>query len=286
MLLVMAMNSQGNQAPQHPIDSESISRRFDEQRLTPNIDATINPTDVLCGRGKSSFTHVGNRRFRDAITNAIDEYNNSESRLAKSRVVQRIVEKIKGEGGRFLKRDRSSGGWIELDTKSCRDKVGHAIRDAANLIEQRKQKQQRRKNAFAQLEQKGGRSSISGPSGGSSFSGSNMMMMMSGSLREESKLSINTSLREESKMSSSSPWGATGTSFFSEESKLSSNRDYDEDLFYETASQKDEDELATADDDSFVQFINETLGPIHQSALRFDPLIDYNTDDDFFQPRR
>ena len=34
---------------------------------------------------------------------------------------------------------------IELDTKSCRDKVGHAIRDAANLIEARKQKQQKKK---------------------------------------------------------------------------------------------------------------------------------------------
>ena len=73
---------------------------------------------VLCScfvlAGKSSFTHVGNRRFRDAITNAIDEYNNSESRLAKSRVVQRIVESIKREGGRFLKRDRTSGGWIGM----------------------------------------------------------------------------------------------------------------------------------------------------------------------------
>lgn len=286
MLLVMAMNSQGNQAPQHPIDSESISRRFDEQRLTPNIDATINPTDVLCGRGKSSFTHVGNRRFRDAITNAIDEYNNSESRLAKSRVVQRIVEKIKGEGGRFLKRDRSSGGWVELDTKSCRDKVGHAIRDAANLIESRKQKQLRRKNAFAQLEQKGGRSSIGrggGPS--SSFGGPNMMMMMNSALREESKLSIDTSLREESKMPSLSPWRTSGRSLFSEESKLSS-RDHDEEIFIETGSQKDEDELANADDDSFVKFIEDALGPIHPGAYRFDPLIDYNTDDDFFQPRR
>jgi hypothetical protein len=123
---------------------------------------------------------VGNRRFRDAITSSIDEYNSSESRVAKSRVVQRIVETIKGGGGRFLKKDRSTGQWVgkfrqtrdgglshlgqwlklfltyvmpffciigtELDTKSCRDKVGHAIRDAANLIEARKEKQERKKD--------------------------------------------------------------------------------------------------------------------------------------------
>ena len=59
-----------------------------------------------------SVLPVGNRRFRDAITSAIDEYNNSESRLAKSRVVQHIVERIKGEGGRFLKRDRATGRWV------------------------------------------------------------------------------------------------------------------------------------------------------------------------------
>ena len=57
IIYVMAMNSQGNQAPRMQFDSESINRRFDEERLTPNIDATVNPSDVLCGRGKSSFTH-------------------------------------------------------------------------------------------------------------------------------------------------------------------------------------------------------------------------------------
>ena len=57
MICVMAINHQGNEAPQIPIDSESLERRFGEQRLRPNIDATVNPSDVLCGRGKSSFTH-------------------------------------------------------------------------------------------------------------------------------------------------------------------------------------------------------------------------------------
>jgi hypothetical protein len=47
----------------------------------------------------------------------------------------------------------------ELDTKSCRDKVGHAIRDAANLIEARKEKEQRKKDGFPPLELKGSRRS-------------------------------------------------------------------------------------------------------------------------------
>jgi hypothetical protein len=49
----------------------------------------------------------------------------------------------------------------ELDTKSCRDKVGHAIRDAANLIEARKEKEQRKKDGFPASELKGPRRSSS-----------------------------------------------------------------------------------------------------------------------------
>jgi len=134
----------------------------------------------------SYLSTAGNRRFRDAITSAIDEYNNSDSRMAKSRVVQRIVEEIKRDGGRFLKRDRSSGSWIELDTKSSRDKVGHAIRDAANLIEARKQKQ----------------SSSSSNKPSKRMSGSSSTGMMGGGCGSVSSAYISQSSRfEEGKMS-------------------------------------------------------------------------------------
>ena len=95
---------------------------------------------------------AGNRRFRDLITGAIDEYNAAETRVLKSKVVQSIVQQIKREGGRFLRRDRATGRWVELDPKNSRDKVGHAIRDAANLIESRKQKNKRRKEMVSQIE--------------------------------------------------------------------------------------------------------------------------------------
>jgi hypothetical protein len=214
---------------------------------------------------------VGNRRFRDAITSSIDEYNSSDSRLAKSRVVQRIVETIKGGGGRFLKKDRASGQWVgklgqpskgaitfgalvcaishmlcgiglcltdaELDTKSCRDKVGHAIRDAANLLEARKEKQQRKK-------------------GGS-----------------EGKGNLRTS----------SPFEDDG-----EEREFSSRYDDDEDeIVYGSFSEgklDDEPSLPALpprraahevdpEDDPFVRHINEVLGPIPTNGSR-DPLQD------------
>lgn len=83
-----------------------------------------------------------------------------------------------------------------------------------------------------------------------------------------------SSSREESKL----PWGRL------EESKLSA-RDDDDDLYYETASQKSKTEEEDADypseDDSFVKYINEVLGPIHPYERNTDPLSGYTTNDDF-----
>jgi len=54
MIQVMSMNPQGNQPP---LDYGYRERRYGDDRLVADIDTSINPSDVLCGRGKSSFTH-------------------------------------------------------------------------------------------------------------------------------------------------------------------------------------------------------------------------------------
>ena len=77
---------------------------------------------------------MGNRYFREAIAASLDEYMQKQSRFEKSFVVQNIVDEIHGRGGRFLKQDSRTGRYtIELSMTQSRDKVGHAIRDAANL---------------------------------------------------------------------------------------------------------------------------------------------------------
>lgn len=88
--------------------------------------------------GKTSFNHVGNRRFRDLIAANTDKYNNAKSRLEKSMVVHCIVEEVKKVKGRFLKQDRFSGRWYELDERQAKEKVGHAIRDATSSIDPKK----------------------------------------------------------------------------------------------------------------------------------------------------
>jgi hypothetical protein len=63
------------------------------------------------------------------------------NRFEKALVVQRVVDSVQSRGGRFLKEDTREGGWYQLSEQQSKEKVGHAIRDAANLYEVRKQKE-------------------------------------------------------------------------------------------------------------------------------------------------
>lgn len=96
-----------------------------------NTTLTIRPNDILCGRGKISFNHSGNRRFRHIISQSSDEYKAAGSKWEKSLVAAKLVSVIHSTGGRFLKQKKSNEDeWYELSSSECKSKVSHAIRDA------------------------------------------------------------------------------------------------------------------------------------------------------------
>ena len=64
------------------------------------------------------------------------------NRFEKGIVVQRVVDMVHARGGRFLKEDARAGTWYQLSEQQSKEKVGHAIRDAANLYEVRKKKEE------------------------------------------------------------------------------------------------------------------------------------------------
>lgn len=80
---------------------------------------------------------AGNIRFRDLIADSIQNYINASTRLEKALVVQRIIDEIHAEGGKFLKKVTSEYHQ-ELTSQQCKDKVGHAIRDAVTSQELKK----------------------------------------------------------------------------------------------------------------------------------------------------
>jgi hypothetical protein len=94
----------------------------------------IEPTDkdILLGRTKRSFNHPGNKIFRSRINESVPQYLNATTRLDKIIVIQSLVDGITAQGGRFLKLDCSKH-WVDVsDGTITRDKVSHAVRDAAN----------------------------------------------------------------------------------------------------------------------------------------------------------
>lgn len=127
------MNFDDDNKPRRAIDCESS-----DQKLAPSGDVNVNGNDVLCGRGKISFNHVGNRRFRHIISESIEDYNKAGSRKAKSAVVKRVHDIIRATGGRFLKMDASQRLWVELAQQRSLEKVSHAIRDATSTNENTK----------------------------------------------------------------------------------------------------------------------------------------------------
>jgi hypothetical protein len=86
--------------------------------------------DILCGRCKTAFNHIGNRRFRVTISMNVPRYLDTKSRHEKSALIISIVRTLREEvGARFLKKKGKS--FVELDEKQAREKVGHALRDLA-----------------------------------------------------------------------------------------------------------------------------------------------------------
>ena len=114
-----------------------------------SADYQVTDSDVVCGRGRANCNRTGNQRFRRIVRQFVPDYIKAASRVEKAAVLSTIVDVIREGnhndddqdcGGRFVKQDRN-GTWWELGELSCREKAGHAIREAV-AQEQAKQQEQ------------------------------------------------------------------------------------------------------------------------------------------------
>lgn len=71
--------------------------------------------DVVCGRGKKCYSHVGNEHFRHRVLSMLGEYSKARSKLDKSSVLSDVVEQVRqaSPGGGFVKQD-DKGRWFEV----------------------------------------------------------------------------------------------------------------------------------------------------------------------------
>jgi hypothetical protein len=87
-------------------------------------------------------TTVGNKRFRDLIGRYAPHYVTATTKLEKTQVIAAVIDKVRTDspGGGFVKKDFYSGRWHEIGNEKARDKVGHAIRKAAEDIQKQEGK--------------------------------------------------------------------------------------------------------------------------------------------------
>lgn len=79
-------------------------------------DYALSDFDVICGRGRRCFNHVGNQRFRKIVADMLPKYSDASAKLEKTIIICEVVNAIRRaspEGG-FVKKDPMTGRYFEV----------------------------------------------------------------------------------------------------------------------------------------------------------------------------
>ena len=109
----------------------------DQQPSSRSPTTTFTVSDVLCGRGGLTNNAPGNVYFRRLVRLKQESYLLATKR-EKAGVAREIVEMVRAlhPPGRFLKKDDSSGMWVEIGDRKAREKTSQALREGAPELRQ------------------------------------------------------------------------------------------------------------------------------------------------------
>merc|ERR1712087_231418 len=94
--------------------------------------ADVNANDVLCGRGGGTNSQIGNRKFRKLVQQYQPEYLVAR-RKAKPHISRKIVQIVRKAGGRFLKKEESTGYLYEVGDERAEAKTSQALREGLDV---------------------------------------------------------------------------------------------------------------------------------------------------------
>ena len=88
---------------------------------------SLEPNDVILGRGFRFAWHGGNNAFQALVQSYIPLYDAAKRKTDKSQIVQRIYDKVTTRG-RFVKKDETTGLYFSVEEHIAKEKIGQAIR--------------------------------------------------------------------------------------------------------------------------------------------------------------
>jgi hypothetical protein len=99
--------------------------------------------DIMLGRGRPTQNHPGNQHMREVVDRYRARYDTAE-RETKRPIVEEVMDEIKRDGGRFLRRkeDKKAGEgdeedfWVEVNFPVAFEKVSHAFRSKRRTTSQ------------------------------------------------------------------------------------------------------------------------------------------------------
>ena len=119
--------------PHHPMHPQHATSHGNAESM--RFIRQINNNDVLCGRGGATNSHIGNRAFRQLVKQYKDKYLQAKKK-EKPNVAGEIVDHIRNldPPGRFLKKDRDTGYWLDIGDMRAKEKTSQALREGAPLL--------------------------------------------------------------------------------------------------------------------------------------------------------
>lgn len=79
-------------------------------------DYALSEYDVICGRGRRCFNHVGNQHFRKIVADLLPKYSDASAKLEKTIIICDVVNTVRQNSpqGGFVKKDPMTGRYFEV----------------------------------------------------------------------------------------------------------------------------------------------------------------------------
>lgn len=119
--------------------ADKIDKVIQPAQETPLDDSILKPLkdDILLGRGRHCQMHTGNIALQQMIDADLRSYQEASSKFEKSCVVQRMVHRVRSEGGRFLKYNANAKVWVLADETIIHDTTSARYRNRIRQLSDR-----------------------------------------------------------------------------------------------------------------------------------------------------